>query len=59
MPFSIMTIKTTDLIVTLGITDLIVTCKIMAFSKTALNIKDLIATLSVNNMQHNKPQPKY
>jgi len=58
LPFSIMTLKTTELIVTLGITDLIVTCNIMAFSKTALNIKDLIARLSVNYMEHNNFQPK-
>jgi hypothetical protein len=59
MPFSIMTLKAMDLIVTLSKTDLIVTCNIMAFSKTALNVMDLIATLSVNYMQHSSPQPTH
>ncbi len=59
IPFSIMTLKAMDLIMTLSKTDLIVTCNIMAFSKTALNIKDLIARLSVNYMEHNNFQPKH
>ncbi len=46
IPFSIMTLKAMDLIMTLSKTDLIVTCNIMAFSKTAINvIIYLIATL--------------